>query len=135
MVTFAASTRGQYLVCAYSIDTTDIISNPYCYTVVVGVEAPKIIPSSLQPSGVIRINYSNPFNLSVKFDQIVKRAPQDDAFIKLINLATNSTVEKINFQNKSSCWLANDTLVFTFGNAFQPLYNYSIVIDEGKLRK
>jgi hypothetical protein len=130
-VTFTAEKSGQYLVCAYSEDSTNLTSDLGCYQMVVNVPPPSITLSSLSPIGLVYFNNSFTLNFTVKFNAIVKRSTVP-AYIDLLDADNNYTViTSLNSTLKRYVSISNNTMVFTFGAVFIPFKNYSISIDAG----
>lgn len=130
-VTFTAKTPGQYLICASAMDTSNLTSPMYCYTVSVGISAPSIVTSSYYPTGDIYIDPTIPFMFSCSFDKIVKRTTTP-ATIRLIDASTNLTVAAVNSTNITMVFLRKNTMTFNFGTALQLFKTYYITIEEGK---
>ena len=131
-VTFTAPASGEYVVCAYSEDATNLTSYLYCYTLVIGISPPSIISTSLSPIGLIYFNTSMVLNFTCKFTQIVKR-PSTVAYIRLINASNNNTVMTLNSTMKRYISVKADTMTFTFGpGVIQPNMTYYIKLDAGK---
>jgi hypothetical protein len=132
--TFTAPYSGEFLICAYSEDATNLTSDLYCYTVVIGIPKPSIVLTSLSPIGLVYVNTSTAINFTCKFTQIVKR-PSTTAFIRLIDASNNATVMTLNTTMKQYISVKNDTLLFTFGvGVIQPNKTYYITLDDGNLR-
>ena len=130
-VTFTAKTPGQYLICAYSMDSSNITGNPYCYTVTIGVSAPVILSSSLSPIGNVYVDPSEPVTFSLTFDKIVKRSTTP-ATIFLIDSVTNMVVAAVNSTNITNVFLRNNVMTFNFGvGVVEPFKTYYITIQEG----
>ena len=132
--TFTAPYSGEFLICAYSEDATNLTSYLYCYTVVIGIPPPSIVLTSLSPIGLVYVNTSMTINFTCKFTQIVKR-PSTPAFIRLIDASNNATVMTLNTTMKQYISVKNDTLLFTFGvGVIQPNKTYYITLDAGNFR-
>ena len=136
VATFTASKSGQYVICGYSEDETNITSRLYCYTMVIGISKPSVVPSSLSPIGLVYVNASMPpLNFTCKFTLIVKKPPTNNtAFIRLIDASNNATVMALDYSMKAYIQVNNDTLVFNFGpGVIQPNKTYYITLDAGKI--
>ena len=131
--TFTASTSGQYVICAYSEDETNLTSEFYCYSMVIGITKPSIVSSSLSPIGLVYVNASMaPLNFTCKFTRIIKNPLTNAAFIRLKDASNNATVMTLDFSMKGYIQVNNDTLVFTFGQGvIQPNKTYYITLDAG----
>lgn len=129
--TFTVSIPGQYLICAYAMDTSNLTGLNYCYSVSYGIPAPTVIQSSLYPIGDVYIDPTVSFYFSCNFSQIVKRPTLSNATIQLIDASTNTTVAVLNSTNATSVIIANNRLRFTFGNILQPNKTYYINLDLG----
>lgn len=129
--TFTVSIPGQYLICAYAMDTSNLQGLNYCYSVSYGIPAPTIIQSSLYPIGDVYIDLTVSFYFSCNFSQIVKRPTSSNATIQLIDASTNTTVAVLNSTNATSVIIANNRLRFTFGNILKPNKTYYINLDLG----
>ena len=131
--TFTVPASGEYIICAYSEDWTNLTSSLYCYTVVIGIPPPRIILTSLTPLGLVYLNTSTVLNFTCKFTQIVKR-PASVAYIRLIDASNNSTVMTLNSTMKENILVKNDTMVFNFGpGILQTNKTYYINLDPGWL--
>ena len=131
--TFTVSIPGQYLICAYAMDTSNLTGTNYCYSVVYGIPAPTVIQSSLYPIGDVYIDPTVSFYFSCNFSQIVKRPTLSKATIQLIDASTNTTVAVLNSMNATNVIITNNRLRFTFGNLLQPNKTYYINFDQGTL--
>lgn len=129
--TFTVPASGEYIICAYSEDWSNLTSALYCYTVVIGIPPPSIILTSLTPLGLVYLNTSTVLNFTCKFTQIVKR-PATVAFIRLIDSSNNATVMTLNSTMKENILIKNDTMVFNFGvGILQTNKTYYINLDLG----
>ena len=137
-VTFKIVLPGQYLICAFAMDTSNLTGNDFCYSVVYGISAPTIIKSSYFPLGATFIDLSTPFYFSCNFSQVIKR-PSTSAYtristyIRLIDASTNKLVATLDSSNSTNVIIANNRLRFTFGSLLQPNKTYFINLDIGKI--
>ena len=133
IATFTASSSGQYVICAYSEDETNMTSELYCYTMVIGITNPSIVSSSLSPIGLVYVNASMaPLYFTCKFTRIVKNPSTNAAFIRLKDASNNATVMTLDFSMNGYIQVNNDTLVFTFGwGVIQLNKTYYITLDAG----
>lgn len=119
------------MICASAIDTLNVTSDLYCYTITVGIAEPEILTNSLSPVGLINLDFGSNITFSANFDKMVKRTTSS-GFIKLIDALTNTTVATIDTINNSSMTLKNNKITFSFGFVFQSFSKYYITIDEGR---
>jgi hypothetical protein len=131
-VTFKITLPGQYLICAFAMDTSNLTGNNFCYSVVYGIAAPTIIKSSYFPLGATFIDPSTPFYFSCNFSQVVKR-PSTSSYIRLIDASTNKVVATLDSNSSSNVIIANNRLRFSFGSLPQPNKTYYINLDLGKI--
>jgi hypothetical protein len=95
---------GTYLICSKAYDTTMLISQSTCYTVLVGTPIPTINQTSVYPTGLVFPTY-NSFIFYCEYESNITK-PMVDAYINVYLVNDNSTSNN-----------TNDTLVYQINSA------------------
>ena len=129
-VTFTADRPGQYMICASAMDSSNLTSDLYCYSVAVGISDLSIVQSTMSPVGNIIPNGTVYFTSN--FTALIKR-PSIASNIYLVDSSNNSTVATLSTSDTANVVIIDSkSIKFNFGNVLQLNKNYYIRIDEGK---
>jgi hypothetical protein len=104
ILSWESAAIGTYLICSKAYDTTMLISQSTCYTVLVGTPIPTINQTSVYPTGLVFPTY-NSFIFYCEYEANVTK-PTVDAYINVYLVNDNSTSNN-----------TNDTLVYKINSA------------------
>lgn len=119
------------MICASAIDTLNVTSDLYCYTVTIGITEPNILNTSYSPNGIVDIDVNKNVTFSCSFDKNVKKNTYSK-LISLIEETSNTTLETLDVLDETKVFLKNNTLTFRFQTTYQPYGKYVIKFDKGK---
>ena len=111
ILSWESATIGTYLICSKAYDTTGLISQSTCYTVLVGTPIPTINQTSIYPTGLVFPTY-NSFIFYCEYEANVTK-PTVDAYINIYLVNDNSTSNN-----------TNDTLVYKINSASRGTTNF-----------
>ena len=115
-----AAHRGPNVVCARAIDSTYLSSDLYCFTLLAGILAPSVLPSTISPKGVLSAatlaGTNGMITWSVKFDQAILR-PKKNRYITIYK-SDGTQLFQLDVSIFPTVNYQNDTITFETTNSF-----------------